>query len=98
VGDIKNTDLVKVTPGQRLPGSSKEIPPGLYTTAELKQIAIDNKVSQSILDRWMQKLDEESIFNYATGGAVKMAAGGKVGYNPAVVDEIVNRVREKLNG
>jgi hypothetical protein len=29
---------------------------------------------------------------------VKMAAGGKVGYNPAVVDEIVNRVREKLNG
>jgi hypothetical protein len=35
---------------------------------------------------------------FAHGGAVKMAAGGKVGYNPAVVDEIVNRVREKLNG
>jgi hypothetical protein len=70
IGDFYNTNLVKVTPGQRLPGLTKEIPPGLYTNAELKQMAVDSGMPKEILDNWMQKLDEESIFKYADGGRV----------------------------
>jgi hypothetical protein len=93
IGDFYNTNLVKVTPGQRLPGLTKEIPPGLYTNAELKQMAIDSGMPKEILDNWMQKLDEESIFKYADGGRVEEEE-----YDEAEIERIVAPLRAKLEG
>jgi hypothetical protein len=93
IGDFYNTNLVKVTPGQRLPGLTKEIPPGLYTNAELKQMAVDSGMPKEILDNWMQKLDEESIFKYADGGRVEEEK-----YDEAEIERIVAPLRAKLEG
>lgn len=76
VGDLRNTGLVKVSQGQKLPGFSKEITPGYYTIDELKQIAIENDMPEEILESWMNKLKDISKYGYAKGGAVQMARGG----------------------
>ena len=56
IGDIKNAELYQVTPGQRLPGFSKEMKPGYYTLDELRQIAVENDMPKDILETWMSRL------------------------------------------
>lgn len=71
VGDIKNTDLYRVTPGQKLPGFSKEIEPGYYTLEDFQKMAVENEMPQEILDSWMNKLQGMYRFGYAEGGKKK---------------------------
>jgi hypothetical protein len=93
VGDMKNTDLFQIGPYDLIAREFLKAgrkPPKYVTKQEL-----DN------LQKWVNSgllRGEPLPDKFATGGAVKMAAGGKVGYNPALVDDIVNRIREKLNG
>ena len=56
IGDIQNAELYQVTPGQKLPGFSKEIEPGYYTLDEFKQMAVENDMPKDILENWMSKL------------------------------------------
>jgi hypothetical protein len=70
IGDLQNAGLVSVTEGQRLPGFSKTIPPGLYSLDELRQMAVENEMPQDILDTWMSKLGDQLQRGYAQGGLV----------------------------
>lgn len=78
VGDIKNTDLFRVTEGQKLPGFSKDIPPGYYTLDDFQKMAVENEMPEEILENWMSKLKERDRRGYAEGGEVEMAEGGSV--------------------
>jgi hypothetical protein len=94
VRDLGNTGLYRVTPGQRLPGFSKEIDPGYYSIEDFKKMAAENEMPQDILDNWVTKLQEQSRYGYKRGGSVsisdnadaqmmevmdkKMAGGGEV--------------------
>ena len=82
VGDLPNTNLFKVTEGQKLPGFSKEITPGYYTLDDFKRMAAENEMPQEILDTWMKRLEAMSKYgvDMKKGGVVKMAAGGAVDY------------------
>ena len=72
VKDIKNSELFKVSQGQKLPGFSKEIAPGYYTIDDFKKMAAENEMPQEILDSWMNKLQNLWDFDqYAAGGSVK---------------------------
>jgi hypothetical protein len=87
VGDLHNTGLFKVTEGQKLPGFSKEIPPGFYTLDDFQKMAVENDMPQEILDHWMNKLGGRRFFGMKRGGRVtkadleqqfRMAFGGGV--------------------
>lgn len=83
IGDLHHTDLFKVTQGQKLPGFSKEIPPGYYTLDEFKRMAVENEMPQEILDNWMEKLGGRRFFGMKAGGAVHMAEGGQLTFAKA---------------
>ena len=87
VGDLHHTNLFKVTPGQKLPGFSKEIEPGYYTLEDFKKMAVENEMPQEILDNWMNKLGGRRFFGMKRGGRItkadlereyRMAFGGGV--------------------
>jgi hypothetical protein len=98
-GDIDYTDLFDEE-------TVSELTPKAFRMDKTQRHAAMNKARRAgKVPRYLNREEYENLLRefgrpeeLATGGAVKMAAGGKVGYNPAVVDEIVNRVREKLNG
>ena len=71
IGDMRHTNLYKVTEGQKLPGFSKDIPPGYYTLDEFQKMAVENEMPEEILDSWMTKLTESSRRGWAEGGAVE---------------------------
>jgi hypothetical protein len=75
VGDIHHTELFRITPGQKLPGFSKEIEPGFYTLEDFKKMAVENEMPQEILDNWMTKLQDFHRYGYAKGGGVKRRNG-----------------------
>ncbi len=78
VEDLRNTNLYRVTPGQKLPGFSKNIDPGFYTLDDFKKMAAENEMPQEILDTWMNRLQSRH-YPFAKGGEVKMADGGAIG-------------------
>lgn len=98
-GDIDYTDLFDEE-------TVSELTPKAFRMDKTQRHAAMNKARRAgKVPRYLNREEYEDLLlefgtpeELATGGAVKMAEGGKVGYNPAVVDEIVNRVREKLNG
>lgn len=99
-GDERNTGFVKLPKNNMMIAALKRTgnkPPKLRSEAGDYFLTEDENKR---LSEWFDKGTAKGFPapEFAHGGAVKMAAGGKVGYNPAVVDEIVNRVREKLNG
>ena len=99
-GDERNTGFVKLPKDNMMIAALKRTgnkPPALRSEAGDYFLTEDE---HKRLSEWFDKGTAQGFPapEFAHGGAVKMAAGGKVGYNPAVVDEIVNRVREKLNG
>ncbi len=99
-GDERNTGFVKLPKDNMMIAALKRTgnkPPALRSEAGDYFLTEDE---HKRLSEWFDKGTAQGFLapEFAYGGAVKMAAGGKVGYNPAVVDEIVNRVREKLNG
>ena len=67
--DLRNTGLYQVKPGQRLPGSTQEIAPGLYSLEELKDMAVKSKMPDDMRDMWMSKLKFHGEF--AQGGSVQ---------------------------
>ena len=71
IGDLQNAGLYRVTPGQRLPGFSKEIPPGYYSLDDFQKMAAENEMPQEILDSWMSKL--QSPYDYKRGGRVHVS-------------------------
>jgi hypothetical protein len=71
IGDIGHADLYQVTPGQKLPGFSKEIEPGYYTLEDFQKMAVENEMPQEILDSWMNKLQKMYRYGYAEGGKKK---------------------------
>ena len=98
-GDINNTDLFDVENIVNI------MPEAFRMDKKGRTMALEKARRAGKVPKYLTRKEYEDLLlkfgtpgELATGGAVKMAAGGKVGYNPAVVDEIVNRVREKLNG
>jgi hypothetical protein len=113
IGDLHHTDLFKVTQGQKLPGFSKEIPPGYYTLDEFKKMAAENEMPQEILDNWMDKLGGRRFFGMKEGGAVDyeskfnqmlqdhiagMAEGGAVDYESRFNDMLQKHVQGMAEG
>ena len=74
IGDLHNTGLYEVKPGQRLPGFSREIDPGLYSMEDFQKMAVKNEMPQEIMDQWMTKLRNPR--DYASGGSVNDASCG----------------------
>ena len=93
VGDLRNTGLFQVTPGQKLPGFSKEIEPGYYTLDEFRQMAIDNEMPEEIMDSWLKKLQDQRRYGYKTGGAVTQGAPV---YNPDAINALAAQLMEPV--
>ncbi len=93
VKDLYNADMNRLDQGgpQATALRARNIEVPRYVTKEQKK-ALDDWIDSG---KWLQGGMPEG---FAHGGAVKMAAGGKIGYNAAAVNTIVNRVREKFNG
>lgn len=93
VKDLYNADMNRLDQGgpQATALRARNIEVPRYVTKEQKK-ALDDWIDSG---KWLQGGMPEG---FAHGGAVKMAAGGKMGYNAAAVDAIVQRLSEKLNG
>lgn len=71
VDDLQNTGLIVVKREQNLPGSTIKINPGYYTLDELRQLAVDNNMSQDMLNEWMRRLNAQFRSGaYKDGGEV----------------------------
>jgi hypothetical protein len=71
VDDLQNTGLIVVKREQNLPGSTIKINPGYYTLDELRQLAVDNNMSQDMLNEWMRRLNAQFRSGaYKNGGEV----------------------------
>jgi hypothetical protein len=93
VGDLRNTGLFEVTPGQRLPGFSKEIEPGYYTLDEFKQMAIENEMPEEIMESWFSKLQDKRRYGYKSGGSV--TAGGMT-YDADAINALAAQLMEPV--
>jgi hypothetical protein len=73
VNDLQNTGLIVVKREQHLPGSTIKINPGYYTLDELRQLAVDNNMSQDMLNEWMRRLNAQFRSGaYKNGGEVNV--------------------------
>ena len=71
IDDLQNTGLIVVKREQNLPGSTIKINPGYYTLDELRQLAVDNNMSQDMLNEWMRRLNAQFRSGaYKDGGEV----------------------------
>jgi hypothetical protein len=93
VGDLRNTGLFEVTPGQRLPGFSKEIEPGYYTLDEFKQMAIENEMPEEIMESWFSKLQDKRRYGYKSGGS--LTAGGTT-YDADAINALAAQLMEPV--
>ena len=66
--DLQRFGLYEVTEGQRLPGFSKLIPPGIYSLDDFRRMAMENDMPREILNTWMSKLQGPAPFKH--GGPV----------------------------
>ena len=73
IDDLQNTGLIVVKREQNLPGSTIKINPGYYTLDELRQLAVDNNMSQDMLNEWMRRLNAQLRSSaYKDGGEVNV--------------------------
>jgi hypothetical protein len=91
VGDINNTDLFDV---ENVPDI---MPEAIRMNKTERKRALDRARKAGKVPKYLTREEYENLLR-EFGTPEEMAAGGKVGYNAAAVDTIVNRVREKFNG
>ena len=75
VGDLGNTGLFRVQPGQKWPGFAEDMPAGYWSLEDAEKQAVEKGMDPDVLQNWLQKL-RNSHPGYASGGSVSATLGG----------------------
>lgn len=69
VGDLQNTGLFRVLPGQKWPGFAEDMPAGFWTIEDAEKQAIEKGMDPEVLQSWLSKLRNPHS-GFAHGGTV----------------------------
>ncbi len=75
VGDLENSGLFRVQPGQKWPGFSEDMPAGYWSVEDAEKQAVEKGMDPDVLQNWLQKLRNPHP-GYASGGSVSDVARG----------------------